>query len=128
MSITRGLTAGIVLAGTAIGLAHPASAEAPNGSYTATVTTGNPAIDLNVGDTVPVTFTPCGPDCAHLRLGTIEAFQSDLRLRGDTWTGTRTTETGEHVCTYTLDGNVSVLTSECPGYRSTIVYALTGNG
>ena len=128
MTITRRLAVGVVLAGAAVGLASPASAEPPSGNYTATVTTGNPAIDLNIGDTVPVTFTPCGSDCTHLQLGEIEAFQSDLHLQGDAWTGTRTTNTGDHVCTYTMDSKVSVLTSDCPGYRSAIAYALTKNG
>ncbi|WP_156744167.1 hypothetical protein [Mycobacterium sp. 1164985.4] len=128
MEITRGLAVGIVVTGAAIGLAGPASAEPPSGSYTATVTTGNPAIDLNVGDTVPLIFTPCGADCTHLQLGAIEAFQSDLHWQGDTWIGTRTTETGDHVCTYSMNSDISVLTSDCPGYRSAIVYGLTKNG
>ena len=118
---------GVVLAGAAIGFAGSASAE-PSGSYTATVTTGNPAIDLNVGDVVAVSFTPCGPACTHLQIGRIDSFQSDLALQGDTWVGTRTSNTGEHVCTYTMDSSVSVLTSDCPGYRSAIVYALSKNG
>jgi hypothetical protein len=124
--MTRDLAVGILVAGAAVGLASPASAE-PIGSYTATVTTGNPTIDLKVGDVVAVSFTPCGPGCAHLQIGRQDSFQSDLRLHGEKWVGSRASSTGEHICTYTMDIDVSVLTSDCPGYRSAIVYALEKN-
>lgn len=49
----RGSAVGVVLSGAAVRVAVPAWAEPLSGSYTATVTRGNPAIDLNVGDTCP---------------------------------------------------------------------------
>lgn len=127
----RGSAVGVVLVSAAVGLAIPASAEPPSGAYTATViSSSNPMVGMNGGDTVPATLTPCGPDCTHIQLGARDSFQSDLRLQGNTWTGTRIAGrdgTGG-TCTFTLDNSSLVLTDDCPATPSIIQYQLTKNG
>ncbi len=82
MFISRLLAAGVVLAGAAIGLAGPASAEPLEGSYTATVVGGSMA---GVHLPAPVIASGCGSDCTNLQiLGT----GTDLHPQSDTLTGT----------------------------------------
>jgi hypothetical protein len=109
------------LAGVALAGATPASAEPPNGSYTATVTQGGGGV--RGGRTTTIFFTPCGPDCANMRVeGTGAA--GDLHQQGGAWVGSLTAENGD-VCAQTLDSSL-VMTSECPAHR--LVMQLTKNG
>jgi hypothetical protein len=74
-AITRGIAVGIVLAGTVIGLAGPASADELNGSYTQAG---------GFAGTTQVTFSPCGPDCLRRTTegsGVVRQFQR----HGNTW-------------------------------------------
>ena len=81
-TITRGLAAGIVLAGATVALAGPASAEAFDGPYLITVTNGHGAV--NDGSKQGVFTSPCGPDCTTFNAG---EWSADLRLQGNSWTG-----------------------------------------
>ena len=77
-TIIHGLAAGVVLAGCAIGLASPASADLTDGTYQVTYQ----------GDPAPRTLivTSCGDGCKHTQIaGALEAM--DFHLQGNTWTG-----------------------------------------
>jgi hypothetical protein len=129
MTITRRVAAAAVLAGAAVGLASPASAEPPSGNYTATVTAVNDpmAAEMLMGQTNPATLTPCGSDCTHMVLGE-KRFESDLRQQGDTWSGPLIRPSGAP-CTATLNSSSLILTSDCPGDVPLITtYQLTKNG
>jgi hypothetical protein len=127
-SVVAGLTVCIAVVGAGLASAAPASAEPPNGSYTATVTEAPPIIGTMVGETSTATFTPCGQDCIHLQLGNRDSFQSDLHLQGTVWTGTRVTPDGQEVCTFSLDTNSMVLTDVCPIFGGALRRSLTKNG
>jgi hypothetical protein len=114
------LVVGAVTAGTAVGLASPASAEPLSGNYTATVTASTAGIP--VGSTRTVDFTPCGTDCTHFQAGQGNAA-ADLHLQGDTWTGSRTAANGV-VCNETLAPNL-VLSEDCEG--KSITFQLSKN-
>lgn len=75
----RGLVVGGVLAGCAIGLAGPASAELTDGTYQLTyVADGGPPPR-------PMVVTSCGDGCKHTQIvGPYNA--SEFHLQGDTWT------------------------------------------
>lgn len=115
-TLTRGLLAGAVLAGTAIPLAGPAAADPLSGPHTATLIDGGGM--FKPGATKTFTFTPCGPECTHLQTeGTLAV---DLHLQGDRWTGTHSSSSGQN-CTATLDAAL-VFTDDCtPG----VVWQLT---
>jgi hypothetical protein len=66
-----------VMAGAAVGLASPASAELLDGTYDQT----NPD-----GHTVAVVFTSCGADCKHADYPGTSAPQREYHLKGNTWT------------------------------------------
>lgn len=78
MTITRGLAVGVVLAGAAVGLATPASAELTDGTYALTYS----------GDSSPhdnFVVTSCGDGCKHGQiLGA--AGPVDFHLQGSNWT------------------------------------------
>jgi hypothetical protein len=67
-AITRGLVAGIVLAGAAVALAGPASADPTAGPYTATII--DPGASNKEGSVI-WSMAECGSDCFRL-LGTRE--------------------------------------------------------
>jgi hypothetical protein len=117
MAITRGLGACIVLAGAAVGLAGPASAEPLSGSYTATVIDG--AKTYKNGSTTTWTLSPCGPDCTHLA-----PVDMDLHLEGNNWTGRWGPS---NTCTASLDGGSLVFTEACPD-NPNLVIGLRKNG
>jgi hypothetical protein len=118
MTITRGVAAVAVLAGAAIGLASPASADPVDGPYTATMLDGG-GIKEN-GSTTTFTLTSCGPDCINMNTGSA-AF--DLHRQGNLWTATFGDE-GPQPCTWTLDNTSLVTTRTCPG-QPNIVIGLT---
>jgi hypothetical protein len=118
MKIKRGMAVGVVLAGAAVGLASPASADPLSGSYTETATGGSfPGLIR--------TFiaTACGADCAHLEWNTGTA--GDLHPQGNTWTGTRIPP--DVTCTYTVDMKSLVANDEC-GPLGNTRWQLTKNG
>ena len=115
VTITRGLAIGVVLAGTAIGLASPAWAELTPGDYTATMLDAG-ASGKKVGSSVSWPATPCGPDCMH-----INAW--DLHLQGNTWTGTDAN--GAQV---SVDNNTLTLTIHYPVQQPDVIIGLTKNG
>ncbi len=116
-TITRGLATGIVLAGAAVGLASPASADPVDGSYTATMLDGGGV--KKDGSTTTFTLTSCGPDCINLNTGSGSPF--DLRRQGNVWVGPVET------CTWSLDNSSLVITRTCPD-QPNIVIGLTKNG
>jgi hypothetical protein len=116
--LTRGLV-GVAVAALPVGLAGPASADAPSGPYTATVVDGG--LFFTVGFTSNWTISPCGPDCAHLQT---QDTTIDLHRQGDTWTGTHTNARGR-TCVETLDSSLTFM-DECPG--GTVVWQLAKNG
>lgn len=88
MTITRGLAVGVVLAGAAVGLAAPASAEPLNGTYTETVTDNGGSM-VRTGATIDWILTPCGPDCTHIQQTAADnPWDTDVHLQGNTWSGT----------------------------------------
>jgi hypothetical protein len=102
MKITtiRGLAVGVVLAGCAIGLASPASAELTDGTYQLTYLT-NP-------DPTPktVVITSCGADCKRFQIpGPYEPL--DYHLQGDTWTATSKEGHTQTIDNNTLAGTIS---------------------
>ena len=119
MTISRGLVAGAVLAGAAVGLAGVASADPPSGSYTGTMIDGA-GIRKN-GSTAPATLTPCGPDCTHIVMG---SGSQDLHLQGNAYTGSWV-ESGV-ACSGSLDSGSLVYSYQCGG--KTMVIGLTKNG
>jgi hypothetical protein len=114
MMITRGLAVGIVLAGAAVGLAGPASAQLSEGSYTWTVTGG-----AMTGVHSQWVLTPCGETCMTVRFSNGET--TDFHLQGNTWTGTNSAG-----CTWTTDNNSLAGRDDCPA--SSYEYQLTRNG
>jgi hypothetical protein len=80
---TRGLAASIVLAGAAVGLAGTASADAFDGPYLITVTNGRGIV--SDGDKQGVFTSPCGADCTTFNAG---QWSADMRLQGNSWSGT----------------------------------------
>ena len=117
--ITRGMAVGVVLAGAALGLASPASADPLSGSYNSTVTDGGGM--LVPGSKSIAVLTPCGADCTHIKKGEIE---SDLHPQGPTWNGTFA---GGRAGTLSLDPGSLILTAVDDG-GFTVVWALTKNG
>jgi hypothetical protein len=81
-TIALGLGAGIVLAGAAVGLAGPASAEITDGAYLITVTDGHGIVPN--GDKQGVFTSSCGPDCTTLNSG---EWTVDARLQGNAYSG-----------------------------------------
>jgi hypothetical protein len=116
MMITRGMTIGIALAGAALGLAGPASAQLGEGSYTWTVTGG-----AMTGIHSPWGLTPCGQSCLNVQFS--NGKTTDLHLQGNTWTGPMP-DTG---CIWTLDNNSLTGRNDCPG-SPLIEFQLTNNG
>ncbi len=92
MTITRGLAAGVLLAGAAVGLAAPASADLVDGSYQLTYSEpdGPP----------PTTWivTSCGAGCKTLQSPPYDP--TDWHLQGSTWTAP-----SEDGSTHTIDNN-----------------------
>lgn len=113
------------LAGAALGLASPASAEPPSGTYTATVTdvtaAGPPPIEI--GGTMIWAMTPCGADCTHLEINPPNAKgQEDLHMQGGSWANG-----GNSLgCTRTINAEATSATEVCKYW--TIQYALTRTG
>jgi hypothetical protein len=118
ITFTRGLAVGVVLAGAAIGLAGPASADPTAGPYTATII--DPGASNKTGS-VNWSLEPCGPDCFRL-LGAQGRVLNELRRQGDVWTGV--SPNGD---TAMLDNNSLLLTLLTPG-QPNVVIALTKNG
>lgn len=104
--VIRKLGVGFVLAGVAVGLAGPASAEPLEGDYNVTVTDGGQM--LQNGSTRVWNMSKCGPDCTHVQTSAGGSF--DLYDEGavsiGVWTSTQMT------CTYTLDNASLVLTRD----------------
>lgn len=69
-----------VMAGAAVTLAGPASADPLSGSYTQTTTESN---KFPPGSHLERVFTPCGPDCT--RDLTSSNGPADFHLQGSTW-------------------------------------------
>jgi hypothetical protein len=105
----RGFAVGAVLAGCAIGLAAPASAELTDGTYEMTY-----LVDPGPPDTVVV--TSCGDGCKQVQIsGPYEA--SEYHLQGNTWIGPST------------DGNPKTIDNDTlAGSASTWAYQLTKIG
>lgn len=126
-SIVSRAGACVAVVGVGLAFAAPASAEAPSGTYTTTVTEAPPIVSALVGESSPATFTSCGPDCVHLELGERDSFRGDLHLQGNSWVGTRTTRDGA-VCTWSVDSISMVLTDECPIFGGSVRRSLTKIG
>jgi hypothetical protein len=126
--LVKQVAACVVAVGAGLALAAPAAAEPPSGTYTATVIEAPPIISQLMGETSPAVFTPCGVDCVHIKLGNRDSFQSDLRLQGNAWIGTRITPDGSETCTFSLDATSMVLTDTCPIYGGALRRSLTKNG
>ncbi len=118
MTMIRTVAITAALAGAAVGLAGPVSADPLDGTYTAM------AIKGPRGAVTTTTFTPCGPDCVHLQTQT--GAGTDLHLQGNSWTGILPMLNGAGECTESIDKNSLVMTHSCGSY--TIVSQLTKNG
>jgi hypothetical protein len=102
----RAITTGVLVSGTAVGLAGSAAADPLSGSYTATVIDG--ATILQVGLTKQVMLSPCGQDCTHLSFEG-GRLQSDLHEDGDDWNGVVPQESEPY--RLSLDAKTLTLTS-----------------
>jgi hypothetical protein len=126
MTITRGLAVGAVVAGAALGLANPASAESLSGTYTATVTDVIDSVGpgpIRVGATMTWALTSCGADCTRLEVNPPNPEHLlDLHLQGNSWTG----GPDSVECTKKIDTAASAATEVCPMW--TIQYALSKTG
>jgi hypothetical protein len=118
--LTRGLAVAAVLSGAAVGLASPASAEPPSGSYTATMIDAGQS-GKQVGSTTIWTMSTCGPDCTHVQ--TTSAGGHDFHLQDNTWI--QADSSGD--CKATIDNTSLVWTLACPDQPNVIV-GLTKNG
>jgi hypothetical protein len=98
-AFTRGLAVSVALAGAAVGLASPASAELTDGTY-------QMAYLANPGPApITVVFTPCGDGCKSSKVvGPYEA--QEFHLQGDTWTAPRPNGSIETIDNNTLTGQV----------------------
>jgi hypothetical protein len=125
--VTKTLAAIGVLAGAAIGLANPASADPLAGTYTATVvdatdTSGFGAPPVAAGETWTWVLTPCGPDCTHLDVPDKNKHAMDLVMQGGSWTG----GPNEIGCTKTINAEATTATEACKFWN--INWALTKTG
>jgi|SRR6185312_8043775 hypothetical protein len=120
ITITRGLAVGAVLAGAAIGLAGPASADPTAGPYTATII--DPGASNKAGS-VNWSLEPCGPDCFRL-LGVQANPLYELRRQGNVWAGSSLSGSGNSA---TLDNDSLILTMLIPG-EPNVVIGMTKNG
>jgi hypothetical protein len=103
-TFTKGLVVCVASAGVAVGLAGPASAEPPSGSYTGTMIDGGGIKED--GSTAPATFGSCGPDCVTLQLA---GPPTEMRRNVMGWTAAK----GE--CTWALQDPSLVMAITCPG-------------
>jgi hypothetical protein len=102
MAFTRGLAVGVALAGAAVGLASPASAELTDGNYQ-----GN--LEIN-GSSHPWVVTPCGAGCKSVQWDTGDATGTDTyHLNGNIWTAE---PSGTTNLTKTIDNNTLLATLE----------------
>jgi hypothetical protein len=115
ITITRALAAGVVLAGAAVGLAGPASAQLDEGSYTWTVSGGSAGF---TGVHSQWVLTPCGQACITVQFS--NGTTTDVHLQGSTWTGV-----SANGCTETIDNNSLAGHNDCPG--SSTEFQLTKN-
>ena len=118
-TITYGFAASAVLAGVAIGLAGPASADPTAGPYTATII--DPGASNKTGS-VNWSLEPCGPDCFRL-LGVQANPLYELRRQGNVWTGPSMSSSN----TASLDNDSLILTMQIPG-EPNVVIGMTKNG
>ena len=114
--ISRSMALAAVLAGAALWLAGPASAQLGEGSYTWTTTGGNGPTGLHS----QWVLTPCGQSCLNVQFS--NGKTTDFNLQGNTWTGPMP-DTG---CTWTIDNNSLAGRNDCPA--SSIEFQLTKNG
>jgi hypothetical protein len=112
MAIARGVAVGVALAGAAIGVASPASAELGEGSYAINSTGGGGGMQIHSQWVV----TPCGQDCLTVRFSNGES--TDFHLEGNTWTGINAAG-----CTWTVDNNSLAGRNSC-----SVPIQLTKNG
>lgn len=117
MTFIRGLAAGVLLAGAAVGLASPASADPTAGEYTATII--DPGATQEKGPW-RWSLLPCGQDCVHLAAGSGPGW--DLHRQGNVWTGTDAAN-----FTVILDNDSLVATMVEPGLPNVVV-GMTKNG
>ena len=117
-TITYGLAASAVLAGVAIGLAGPASAD-PTAGPTATII--DPGASNKEGS-VNWSLEPCGPDCFRL-LGVQANPLWELHRQGNAWTGNSLSGNGN---TASLDNDSLIFTMQIPG-EPNVVIGMTKN-
>jgi hypothetical protein len=101
MTFNRGLAVGVVLAGAAVGLASPASADLTDGTYQA---------NYDFGGSHPWVVTSCGAGCKSVQWDSGDATGTDTyRLNGNTWT--TGAPKGEINSVNTIDNNTLVATN-----------------
>lgn len=100
MTITRGLLTGMVLIGTAVGLAGPASAQLEPGSYT-NISVGG----MFAGIKSPWVITPCGENCLTVLYPNGKTV--NYQLHGNTWTG------NDPECVRTIDNDSLTARADC---------------
>jgi hypothetical protein len=116
ITISRGITIGLILGGAAVGLAGPASADPTAGVYTATIIDSGSS---NKEGSTTWTLMPCGPDCYEVADRSQTLFQ--LHRQGPVWTGAD--ETND----VSLDNDSLLLTLHYRDGRPNVVIGLTKN-
>jgi hypothetical protein len=102
MAITRGIAVGAVLAGVAVALAAPASADLTDGAYQANYE--------NAGSH-PWVVTSCGAGCKSVQWENGEKSGTETyHLNGNTWTSDG--PTNKYNAVRTIDNNTLVATNE----------------
>jgi hypothetical protein len=120
MEITRGLAVGVVLAGAAVALAAPASADLTDGTYQA---------NYDVAGSHPWVVTSCGAGCKSIQWDNGEKSGTDTyHLNGNTWTVGA--PTGKYNSVKTIDNNTLAGTNEADFMGDHIVerFQLVKNG
>ena len=121
LAIIKATVGGMALFAATTGLAGPATAEVPDGTYQLTVIQGDQHI--HNGAHQGAKFSPCGPDCLHV---VKPPEQTDLHLQGGTWFGAA--QVGSQTCTLALDDATSNLTEECPAFDLHVVFSMAKKG
>lgn len=119
MKTTRIAALAAVMAGAAVGLASPASAELLDGTYEQT---GDGPAGSVLGGVRTVTITSCGAGCKNLAGADLSNRVHEYRLEGNTWTAR---DAGE---VYTIDNGSLTGTETSPFLKAPVHFTYVKAG